>query len=135
MVRNVAYIYRYGNYNLEVQKAKREQSALNIWSNSKNNGNVDRIHISDTAQSFSKQSIEALIDKNANTTAQELSFYLSNYNNMDAILYAINFEKNVSCGYNLNFKEYPVDSSGYINASVDEELTSKEIIYPKRENG
>ena len=135
MVRNVADIYRYGNYNLEVQKAKREQSALNIWSNSKNNGNVDRIRISDTAQSFSKQSIEDLIDKNANTTAQELSFYLSNYNNMDAILYAINFEKNVSCGYNPNFKEYAVDSSGYINASVDEELTSKEIIYPKRENG
>ena len=113
MVRNVADIYQSGQYSIESLKAKRAQGALNILSNSGNVGKTDMVHISDTAHKFSKQSIAALIDSSANTSAQELSFYFSNYNNMDAILYAINFGENVSCGYNPDFKDYGVISFDY----------------------
>lgn len=113
MVRNVVDIYQSGQYSVESQKAKRVKGALNILSNSGNIGKTDMVHISDTAHKFSKQSIAALIDKSANTSAQELSFYFSNYNNMEAILYAINFGENVSCGYNPDFKDYGVISFEY----------------------
>ncbi len=49
-----------------------------------------------------------MIDKSANVSASELSFYFANYNNPSAILDAINFGKNVSCGYNPDFKDYGV---------------------------
>ena len=113
MVRDIAEIYQSGQYSMATQNAKRAQGALNILSNSVRTGGTDIVHISDTAQSFSKQSIAALIDSRANVSAQELSFYFSNYNNMDAILYAINFGENVSCGYHPDFKEYGVMSFDY----------------------
>ena len=113
MVRNVADVYQSEQYSMAAQKVKRAQGALNILSNSVRTGGTDSVHISDTAHKFSKQSIAALIDKSANTSAQELSFYFSNYNNMEAILYAINFGENVSCGYNPDFKDYGVISFEY----------------------
>ena len=113
MVRNVADVYQSEQYRVATRNAKRAQGALNILSNSVRYGETDTVHISDTAQSFSKQSIVALIDKSANTSAQELSFYFSNYNNMEAILDAINFGGNVACGYNPDFKEYGVISFDY----------------------
>ncbi|WP_419575446.1 hypothetical protein, partial [Ruminococcus sp.] len=70
----------------------------------------DRLSISDAARGFSKQSIAALIDKNANSSNSELAYYFENYNNSSAILDAINFGENVSCGYNSDFKEYGVIS-------------------------
>lgn len=73
----------------------------------------DNLSISDTARSFSKESIAALIDKSANISASDLTYYFANYNNPDAILDAINFGENVSCGYNPDFKEYGVISFDY----------------------
>ena len=73
----------------------------------------DTLSISNSARSFSKESIAALIDKSANVTASELSFYFANYNNPSTILDAINFGENVSCGYNPNFKDYGVISFDY----------------------
>ena len=113
MVRNVADVYQSEQYRVATQNTKKAKGALNILSNSVRTKGTDSVHISDTAHKFSKQSIAALIDKSANTSAQELSFYFSNYNNMDAILYAINFGENVSCGYNPDFKEYGVISFDY----------------------
>ena len=40
-------------------------------------------------------------------------FYFANYNNSSAILDAINFGENVSCGYNPDFKDYGVISFDY----------------------
>ena len=113
MVRNVADVYQSEQYRVATQNTKKAKGALNILSNSVRTKGTDSVHISDTAHKFSKQSIAALIDKSANTSAQELSFYFSNYNNMDAILYAINFGENASCGYNPDFKEYGVISFDY----------------------
>lgn len=73
----------------------------------------DSLNISDTARSFSKESIAALIDKSANISTSDLTYYFENYNNPGAILDAINFGENVSCGYNPNFKEYGVISFDY----------------------
>ena len=73
----------------------------------------DSLSISDSARSFSKKSIAALIDKSTNVSASELSFYFANYDNLGAILDAINFGENVSCGYNPDFKEYGVISFDY----------------------
>lgn len=39
-----------------------------------------------------------------------MAYYFANYNNSSAILDAINFGENVSCGYNSDFKEYGVIS-------------------------
>ena len=61
---------------------------------------TDSLRISDTARSFSKESMDALIDKSANISTSELAYYFANYNNSSAILDAINFGENVSCGYN-----------------------------------
>ena len=98
----------------ETSKVAMHQKAMRtLLGNVKAGAEKDALFISETAQSFSKQSIAALIDKSANTSAQELSFYFSNYSNMDAILYAINFGENVSCGYNPDFKEYGVISFDY----------------------
>ena len=97
----------------ETSKVAMHQKAMRTLLGNENRSGKDALFISETAQSFSKQSIAALIDKSANTSAQELSFYFSNYSNMDAILYAINFGENVSCGYNPDFKEYGVISFDY----------------------
>lgn len=58
----------------------------------------DSLNISDSARHFSKGTIAALIDKGANVSTSDLSFYFANYNNPSAILDAINFGENVSCG-------------------------------------
>ena len=85
-------------------KITRQQQAINLLSETGSNRR-DSLSISDSARSFSKKSIAALIDKSANVSASELSFYFANYDNSGAILDAINFGENVSCGYNPDFKE------------------------------
>ena len=88
------------------------QGALRILAGAGNNGR-DSLSISNRARSFSKKSIAALIDKSANVSASELSFYFANYNNPRAILDAINFGENVYCGYNPEFKDYGILSFDY----------------------
>ncbi|MCM1236493.1 MAG: hypothetical protein NC489_40965 [Ruminococcus flavefaciens] len=97
-------------------KIARQQQAIKLLSETGRNRR-DSLSISSNARSFSKESIAALIDKNANVSASELSFYFANYNNSSAILDAINFGENVSCGYNPNFKEYGVVSFDYNGSS------------------
>ena len=82
------------------------QKAIQMLLGAGNNKKQDSLSISDAARGFSKQSIAALIDKNANISNSELAYYFANYNNSSAILDAINFGENVSCGYNSDFKEY-----------------------------
>ena len=89
------------------RKTLAAQGALRILSGTGSNSR-DSLSLSDSAGSFSKKSIAALIDKSANVSASELSFYFANYNNPSAILDAINFGENVSCGYNPDFKDYGV---------------------------
>ena len=89
------------------RKTLATQGALRILSGTGSNSR-DSLSLSDSARSFSKKSIAALIDKSANVSASELSFYFANYNNPSAILDAINFGENVSCGYNPDFKDYGV---------------------------
>ena len=84
------------------------QKAIQMLLGAGNNKKQDSLSISDAARGFSKQSIAALIDKNANISNNELAYYFANYNNSSAILDAINFGENVSCGYNSDFKEYGV---------------------------
>ena len=93
-------------------KITRQQQAINLLSETGGNRR-DSLSISDSARSFSKKSIAALIDKSTNVSASELSFYFANYDNSGAILDAINFGENVSCGYNPDFKEYGVISFDY----------------------
>ncbi|MCM1050220.1 MAG: hypothetical protein NC433_17555 [Clostridiales bacterium] len=100
---------------LEV-KIARQQQAIKLLSETCSSG-CDSLSISSGARSFSKESIAALIDKGANVSASELSFYFANYNNSNAILGAINFGENVSCGYNPNFKDYGVISFDYNGSS------------------
>ena len=89
------------------RKSLAAQGALRILAGSGNNRR-DSLSISNSARSFSKKSIAALIDNSANVSASELSFYFANYNNPRAILDAINFGTNVECGYNPEFKDYGV---------------------------
>ena len=49
-----------------------------------------------------------MVDSSVNASGEQLSYYLNHYNDMNAILDAINFSENVSCGYDPNFKEYGV---------------------------
>ena len=98
------------------RKTLAAQGALRILSETGSNRR-DSLSISNSSRSFSKESIAALIDKSANVSASELSFYFANYNNSGAILDAINFGENVSCGYNPDFKEYGVISFDYNGSS------------------
>lgn len=98
-------------------EATMHQKAIQILLGGENNKNQDSLSISDTARGFSKESIAALIDKSTNVSASELSYYFANYNNSSAILDAINFGENVSCGYNPDFKEYGVISFDYNGSS------------------
>ena len=84
------------------------QKAIQMLLGAGNNKKQDSLSISDAARGFSKQSIAALIDKNANISNSELAYYFANYNNSSAILDAINFGENVSRGYNSDFKEYGI---------------------------
>ena len=72
------------------------QKAIQMLLGAGNNKKQDSLSISDAARGFSKQSIAALIDKNANISNSELAYYFANYNNSGAILDAINFGENVS---------------------------------------
>ena len=94
------------------RKTLAAQGALRILAGAGSN-RQDTLSISNSARSFSKESIAALIDKSANVTASELSFYFANYNNPSAILDAINFGTNVTCGYNPEFKDYGVMNFEY----------------------
>ena len=98
--------------NVSEIKIARKQQAIKILSEAGGNRR-DSLSISDSARSFSKKSIAALIDSSANVSASELSFYFANYNNSSAILDAINFGENVSCGYNPDFKDYGVMDFDY----------------------
>ena len=117
-------------YSQSTHRTMSAQGALKILSES--GKKQDKLSISRTAQSFSKESIAALIDKSANVSMSELSYYFANYNNPGTILDAINFGENVSCGYNPDFKEYGVDNTGHIHVSPDDTFTSTEIVYPSR---
>ena len=70
------------------------QKAIQMLLGAGNNKKQDSLSISDAARGFSKQSIAALIDKNANISNSELAYYFANYNNSSAILDAINFGEN-----------------------------------------
>ena len=94
------------------RKTLAAQGALRILAGAGSSGR-DSLSISNRARSFSKKSIAALIDKSANVSASELSFYFANYNNPSAILDAINFGTNVTCGYNPEFKDYGILSFDY----------------------
>ncbi len=89
------------------RKTLAAQGAMRILSGTGKNRR-NSLSISSSARSFSKKSIAALIDKSANVSASELSFYFANYNNPKAILDAINFGTHVECGYNPAFKDYGV---------------------------
>ena len=97
-------------------KTARQKQAIKLLSTTGRNRR-DSLSISNSARGFSKESIAALIDKGANVSASELSFYFANYNNSSAILDAINFGENVSCGYNPDFKDYGVISFDYNGSS------------------
>ena len=94
-------------YSKSAVKLARQQQAIKLLSETGSNRR-DSLSISNSARSFSKESIAALIDKSANVSASELSYYFANYNNPSAILDAINFGENVSCGSNPDFKDYGV---------------------------
>ena len=64
-------------------KITRQQQAINLLSETGSNRR-DSLSISDSARSFSKKSIAALIDKSTNVSASELSFYFANYDNSGA---------------------------------------------------
>ena len=93
-------------------KTARQQQAIKLLSATGSNRR-DSLSISNSARGFSKESIAALIDKSANVSASELSYYFANYNNPSTILDAINFGENVACGYNPNFKDYGVMDFDY----------------------
>ena len=105
---NLAGLYGAGRslpYTKSNNRIMRQQQAINFLSETNRNSR-DSLSISSRARSFSKQSIAALIDKSANVSESELSYYFANYNNPSAILDAINFGEHVSCGYNPDFKDY-----------------------------
>ena len=90
----------------KTNKIARQKAVLRLLSGSGNGKKRDSLSISSSARSFSKESIAALVDKSANVSVSELSYYFANYNNPSAILDAINFGEHVSCGYNPDFKDY-----------------------------
>ena len=95
-------------------KVMRQQKALLILSETVNSKKNDSLSISNSARGFSKERIAALIDGSVNLSGSELSYYFNHFNNPRAILDAINFGENVSCGYDPNFKEYGVMSFSYM---------------------
>ncbi|MDE5777590.1 MAG: hypothetical protein K2I10_03650 [Lachnospiraceae bacterium] len=94
-------------------KITRKQQEIQILSKTSSSKKQDSLSISNSARSFSKESIAALIDNSVNISKGQLSYYFNNYNNVSAILDAINFGENVSCGYNQDFKNYGVISFDY----------------------
>lgn len=112
--------------NIGVENAYR--SSMDVYSNSRQTRQInalrymlgtdggdkkDSVFISESAKSFSREQVVALVDSCANTSANQLTFYLENYNNPQGILDAINFGKGVSCGYNPDFKDFGVMNFEY----------------------
>ena len=97
----------------KTNKLVRQRAALQLLSRTGSSKRRDSLSISSEARKFSRERIAALIDKSANVSESELSYYFANYNNPSAILDAINFGKNVECGYNPEFKDYGALSFTY----------------------
>lgn len=97
----------------KTNKIARQRAALQLLSGAGNGKKRDSLSISASARNFSRERIAALIDKSANVSAGELSYYFANYNNPRAILDGINFGEHVECGYNPDFKDYGVMSFDY----------------------
>lgn len=98
MVRNVADIYQSGQYSMAALKAKRDRGAINMLLNSEKSKQRDMVHISDTGRTYSKESVVALVDTAVNLSASDFSFYFEHYNNMPALLDAINFSEGFVTG-------------------------------------
>ena len=92
----------------KTNKLARQRAALQLLSGAGSGRSRDSFTISSEARKFSRESIVALVDKSANVSREELSYYFANYKNPRAILDAINFSEGVSCGYNPAFKDYGV---------------------------
>ena len=92
----------------KTNKLARQRAALQFLSGAGSVRSRDSFTISSEARKFSRESIVALVDKSANVSREELSYYFANYNNSRAILDAINFSEGVSRGYNPAFKDYGV---------------------------
>ena len=92
----------------KTNKLARQRAALQFLSGAGSVRSRDSFTISSEARKFSRESIVALVDKSANVSREELSYYFEHYNDGRAILDAINFGEKVSCGYNPAFKDYGV---------------------------
>lgn len=92
----------------KTNKLARQRAALQLLSRTGSSKRRDSLSISSEARKFSRESIVALLDKSANVSREELSYYFEHYNDGKAILDAINFGEKVSCGYNPAFKDYGV---------------------------
>lgn len=92
----------------KTNKLARQRAALQLLSGAGSGRSRDSFTISSEARKFSRESIVALVDKSANVSREELSYYFEHYNDGKAILDAINFGEKVSCGYNPAFKDYGV---------------------------
>lgn len=92
----------------KTNKLARQRAALQLLSRTGSSKRRDSLSISSEARKFSRESIVALVDKSANVSREELSYYFEHYNDGKAILDAINFGEKVSCGYNPAFKDYGV---------------------------
>lgn len=97
----------------KTNKLARQRAALQLLSGAGSGRSRDSFTISSEARKFSRERIAALVDKSANVSASELSYYFANYKNPRAILDGINFSEGVSCGYNPEFKEYGVMQFNY----------------------
>ena len=89
----------------KTNKLARQRAALQLLSRTGSSKRRDSLSISSEARKFSRESIVALVDKSANVSREELSYYFEHYNDGKAILDAINFGEKVSCGYNPAFKK------------------------------
>ena len=92
----------------KTNKLARQRAALQLLSGAGSGRSRDSFTISSDARKFSRESIVALVDKSANVSREELSYYFEHYNDGRAILDAINFGEKVSRGYNPAFKDYGV---------------------------
>lgn len=109
MVRNVADIYQSPQYAMAAHKARRAQGALKILSGADSRPGYDTLQISDEAKSFSKEAVVALVDTCIDVSADDFAYYFDNYNNMPALLDAINFSEGfVWGGYKSELKDFGV---------------------------
>ncbi len=111
---NIERNMNYANKDIKqsIYKMVTTQGALKILSDS--NQTKDKLFISETANSFSKEQVIALLDNCENVDISQLQFYFQNCNNTSAILNAINFSDGVvECGYNPAFKDFGTISFFY----------------------